>query len=324
MLRLLILFMFSQLANGYTDESINLLVRSVDTARIHRYCIEPTHLSNGRRVNISRFGWRTPFIASAVVDPCNISHLQQSLPSSLPANTMLILHEHNCRITRQVSNVQATFGRNLSLIIISERTNTRYTLTSTLSDTSVTIPTFILWKKDFQRMNDFYGNLSNTIELSVGYPPIMLKRFRPATLLMFVLVFVVLLVGNHWAADQFRRCKTEQHVNDASTLANSSSTVNQSDSSQIISKTDAVTSNESSDDLEPAIIPMTYCIVVFILLFAVTWLLLIYYFPNIMIYVLQSNSSFCRTFRKRDRCLSSSHVLHWRIFIVDLVFRSIN
>ena len=34
---------------------------------------------------------------------------------------------------------------------------------------------------------------------------------------------------------------------------------------------------------------MPYCVIVVILCFAVGWLLLIYYFPKVMIYILQGN-----------------------------------
>ena len=43
------------------------------------------------------------------------------------------------------------------------------------------------------------------IELSIDYPPEIPKKFRPAVLLMFLLVLFILICGNFWAADEFKR-----------------------------------------------------------------------------------------------------------------------
>ena len=291
----LIFFVLIHSALGYTDDSINLLVRTEPTSFVRRFCIELAKLPNDRIVNITSFGWYKPYLSSAAVNACNTTDLQDSLPVSFEPKTILILHEHNCKMTEHAWNVESLFGPNISLMIVSKRENTRYSLTYNITAMPVTITTMIFNEKDFVKMNQIYSNLSK-VQLSIDYPPEVSRKFRPATLLMFLLVFLVLLAGNFWAADEFKRLIEEKQV--VSTSMGSNSTLiptiqpaSSSANTQMISKLNSVTSEESKDHREPAVIPMTYCLIVFIFCFAVGWLLLIFYFPKVMIYVLQGKFS---------------------------------
>jgi hypothetical protein len=127
----------------------------------------------------------------------------------------------------------------------------------------------------------------------------MPKKFRPAVLLMFLLVLFILLCGNFWAADEFIRKIKNRDVNtqSESTSLNTSPIINDFQESNntpnetIIPKANNNTpiENRTPRNNEPAIIYMPYFIIALILCFAVGWLLLIYYFPKVMIYVLQGN-----------------------------------
>lgn len=263
--------------DGYTEESINLLVRSESTIPFRRFCIELAKLPNNRTVNISEFGWHQPFFADRAVNACNIYDLQTHLPSSFPSNTILVLYDSQCKITEHAWNVEQQFGENVSLIIVTKRTNTRYILTLNSTSMPVTIPTLIIWEKDFDQLNNSMFKEKN-LEFSIDFPPILIRKFRPATLLMFVLVFFVLLGGNLWAADEFKNRIREHHAEE---------------NAQSIS-TSPVVIKQNSDNVEPkepAVIPIGYCLIFFLLVFAVGWLLLIYYFPKVMIYILQGNDS---------------------------------
>lgn len=283
-----LLFSLPAFVNAYTDSSINLLVRSSPTSQGRRYCIELAKLPNNRVVNVTDFGWYRPYLASPSVNACNASDLQHSLPSALIGNRMLVVYEHDCKMTEHAWNVQQRFGDQIRLMILTNRTDTRYVLTLNSTAMPVTIPTSVFWLKDFDRLTGRYQNLSN-VEFSIGFPPNLSRKFRPATLLMFLLVFVVLIGGNFWAADEFRRRINEMHSHKShlSVISNDTPATGQSDSSQIVTKQNSVEPLSPSQDHEAAVIPMTYCIIVFILCFAVGWLLLIYYFPKVMIYVLQ-------------------------------------
>jgi hypothetical protein len=277
------LLLLSPSVHSYTDESINLLVRSISTSHIHRYCIELAKLPNGHTVNITNFGWHLPYLSSPSVNGCNISDLNTSLPSSFPSNTILILYEHQCKMTEHAWNVEQIFGQQISLMILTNRTNTRYELTYNTTAMPVSIPVLIFWKDDFIKLTNTYTDLNNT-QLSIDYPPDVSRKFRPAVLLMFLLVFIVLLCGNFWAADEFKSKIINENI-DANSHSPSSNRVPLTD--EIISKRNSVIPNGRSQNNEPAIIPMTCCVIVLIISFAVGWLLLIYFFPKVMIYILQ-------------------------------------
>ena len=304
-----LLLLLSPIVSAYTDDSINLLVRSSPTSQARRYCIELAKLPNNRVVNVTAFGWYNPYLASPSVNACNASDLQNSLPSSFSTNTMLIISEHDCKMTEHAWNVQQRFGEGIKLMILTNRTDTRYSLTLNSTAMPVSIPTLIFWTKDFNRLTNSYQNLSN-VELSIDFSPIIARRFRPATLLMFLLVLVVLLCGNFWAADEFRRRITEMHSRkiSLSVISNITAATDQPESSQIMAKQNAVAPTTPTEDHDPAVIPMTYCIIVFILCFAVGWLLLIYYFPKVMIYILQGTSYKHLTAQKPPRpiCITDS------------------
>jgi hypothetical protein len=291
MTRMIIFFLLllSPIVHSYTDESINLLVRSSTTSNIQRYCIELAKLPNGRIINITNFGWHIPYLASPSVNACNISDLNDSLPNSFSLNTILILYEHDCKMTEHAWNVEQQFGEQISLMIITNRTNTVYELTYNTTTMPVTIAVLIFWNNDFIDMNNKYSNISS-IELSIDYPPDISKKFRPATILMFLLVFIILLCGNFWAADEFKNKINNQKIdtnNQLSYIYTPSSIPNDRSLSQITIKRNSITSSEISQKKESAIIPMTYCVIFLMICFAVGWLLLLYYFPTVMIYILQ-------------------------------------
>jgi len=273
---LFFLLLLSPIVHSYTEDSINLLVRSSKTSNIQRYCIELAKLPNDRIINITNFGWHIPYLSSPSVNACNISDLNTSLPNTFSSNTILILYEHNCKITEHAWNVEQQYGQQISLMIITNRTNTIYELTYNTTTMPVTIPVLIFWNNDFIKMNNKYPNLSS-IELSINYPPDVSKKFRPAILLMFLLVFIILICGNFWAADEFKN-----------RINNQLSITDDQPSSQIITKQNSIIPNEIPQKKdESAVIPITYCVIILMICFAVGWLLLLYYFPTVMIYILQ-------------------------------------
>ncbi len=313
------LLLLPLMVQSYTQSAINLLVRSSTTSNVQRYCIELAKLPNGHVVNITTFGWHVPYLASPSVNACNISDLNNSFPNPFRSNTILILYEHECKMTEHAWNVEEQFGSEISLMIITNRTNTQYELTYNITTMPVSIPVLIFWQNDFIKMTTKYSNL-NSVELSIANPPDLSKKFRPAILLMFLLVCIVLLCGNFWAADEFKnKIKIEDtNPNNQSTNFNSSS------SSEIITKQNSIVPNEMSHETEPAIIPMTYCIIILIICFAVGWLLLLYYFPTVMIYILQGKSDLHSCLSKYIVNLSDcfSNVLYWCIYIFNILFRS--
>jgi hypothetical protein len=278
------------------DDSINLLVRSSTNSTTRRYCVELAKLPNGHTVNITGFGWHNPYIASPSVNACNRTDLQQSLPEKFPLNTILILSEHQCKMTEHAWNVQYQFGANISLMVLSNRTDVHYELTYNTTYMPVSIPVLIFWQNNFNKLKKIYDNISN-IEISINYAPELPKNFRPAVFLMFVLVLFILLCGNFWAADEFVRKIKNRHLNNhsESTSLNTSpisndhhnSATNNNHDNTTVPKPNTLKENQSPSNNEPAIIYMPYCIIAVILCFAVGWLLLIYYFPKVMIYILQ-------------------------------------
>ena len=311
--------LFCPMVFGYTDDSINLLARS-STARstIQRYCVELAKLPNGRTVNITGFGWHNPYLAPASVNACSIADIKEYLPPSFRPNTLLILTEHQCKMIEQAWNVQQRFGQQLSLMILTNQTNTQYDLSLNSSAMPVSIPVLIFWQNDFDRLSKFGGNNVSNVELSISYPLVLPKKFRPAVLLMFALVFVILLAGNAWAADEFRRKVSDQHLEThaessplntsdrSNQLENASDTErddqgNESTGNRIENSTRKNSIGTTPKNNEPAILAMPYCIIALILCFAVGWLLLIYYFPKVMIYVLQgkSTTTCCVSFVKK-------------------------
>jgi len=283
---------------SYTDDSINLLVRSSNQSTVRRYCVELAKLPNGHTVNITGFGWHFPYLASPSVNACNITDLANSLPRTFPLKTILIVYEHQCKMTEHAWNVEKLFTKNISLMIITNRTDTPYSLTYNTTTMPVSIPVLIFWQNDFNKINKTYNNISN-IELSIDYPLDMPKKFRPAVLLMFLLVLFILLCGNFWAADEFLRKIKNRNGNfqSESTSLNTSPIINDfQESNNIQNETimpkennNTHIENRTPRNNEPAIIYMPYFIIALILCFAVGWLLLIYYFPKVMIYILQGN-----------------------------------
>jgi hypothetical protein len=304
-----LLAFFGPMVLGYTDDSINLLARSsADRSTIRRYCVSLPKLPNDRSVNVTDFGWHRPYLASASVNACSIADIEQSLPPSFPLNTLLIVTEHRCKMTVQAWNVQLRFGSQISLMILTNRTDTEYDLSLNSSAMPVSIPVLIFWQNDFDRLSKFSGNNISNVDLSISYPVTLPKKLRPAVLLMFALVFLILLAGNAWAADEFRRKISDQHLetHDASSTLTASSRSNhlqnvsandqddQGNDSMGNGNENSTRKNSTSTtpkNNEPAIIAMPYCIIALILCFAVGWLLLIYYFPKVMIYVLQGEST---------------------------------
>jgi hypothetical protein len=283
-----------------TDDSINLLVRSSINSTARRYCVELAKLPNGHTVNITNFGWHNPYIASPSVNACNITDLKNSLPNIFPLKTLLILSEHQCKMTEHAWHVEQQYGENISLMILTNRTNTHYELTYNTTTMPVSIPVLIFWQKNFDKINTTYDNI-NYIEISIDYPLELPRKFRPAVLLMFLLVFVILICGNFWAADEFIRKIKNLNLNTHSESTSSTTTPISNDyrESSIYDNHDGITipisnpntpkENQPPSNNEPAIIYMPYCVIAVILCFAVAWLLLIFYFPKVMIYILQGN-----------------------------------
>ena len=166
----------------------------------------------------------------------------------------------------------------------------------------VSIPVLILSQNDWQKINQTYGN-PNNLQFSIDYGLVMPKKFRPAVLLMFALVLFILLCGNFWAADEFIRkisrrtldSESESTSLNPSPVSNNhhdhhqqqqpSTSHNQNETANPTESTPQ--ENKSPSNSEPAILAMPYCLIALLLCFAVGWLLLIYYFPKVMIYVLQ-------------------------------------
>ena len=305
------LFLFPSLVLSYSDQAINLLVRaSSSTSDYSRYCIELATLPNGGVVNVTNFGWYTPYLASSSIDPCDVVNLNQSLPHSFSANSMVILYEHNCKMTEHAWNVQRLFGSQISLMIITNRTDTQYELTLNATAMPVSIPVVVFLEDDFIKLKNRYPDF-NSMRLSIGFPPNDSRKFRPAILLMFLLVFVILLCGNFWAADEFRKKinpqktihetppDTPETPDTASSELNSPPIRTRRESfTQIVPKRNSVAPSEistsertpsapSQKKAEPALIPLTCCVIIIIICFAVGWLLLLYFFPKVMIYILQ-------------------------------------
>ncbi|CAF0983325.1 unnamed protein product [Adineta steineri] len=286
------------LING-DDESVNLLVRSSTEPNVRRYCVSVAKLPNGNTVNITGFGWHNPYITSPMVNGCNVTDLKNLLPNTFPLKTTIILYEHQCKMTEHAWNIESLFGKNISLMILTNRTNTNYELSYNKTAMPVSIPVLIFWINDFNKINKTYTNISN-IEISMNYAPVIEKKFRPAVLLMFLLVLFILLCGNFWAADEFVRKIKHRHTNkeNESESVNTSRTSNDNpdtisnNNPNIIaeSKINKNTNleNKTPSNNEPAIIYMPYCIIALLLVFAVGWLLLIFYFPKVMIYILQA------------------------------------
>jgi hypothetical protein len=293
---------------GYSDESINLLVRSSSESNIRRYCVDLAKLPNDHIINVTGFGWHNPYIASSSVNACNITDLNHSFPDPLPLHTLLILYEHECKITEHAWNVEQHFGEDISLMIISNRTNTHYELTYNTTAMPVAIPVLVFWQNDLDKINKIYNNNLTNIQISIDYPLVLPKKFRPAVLLMFILVFVILLGGNCWASDEFIR-KIKNHNLHSQTETSSCNTSpistalhdsisNNNQDEAIIPKPNPLKTNEIPKNSEPAIIYIPYCIIAVILCFAVGWLLLIFYFPKVMIYVLQGKYILLRSSNK--------------------------
>lgn len=279
----------------YTDSAINLLVRSSTSSDYYRYCIELAKLPNGQTVNVSDFGWYNPYLASSTIDACNATSLNTSLSSTLFSRTMLIIYKHGCTMTEQAWNVEQRFGQ-IALMIITDRQDTSYELTYNTTTMPVSIPVVMFLNSDFDNLKNRYENL-NSIQLSIDYPVDVGRKFRPAVLLMFLLVLVVLLCGNFWAGDEFKRIMKE-HDNDSSSQissTNSSPRVDETAPVQIVTKQNSPRLSEDSEEKKLAILPMTCCFIILMIFFAVGWLLLLYYFPQVMIYVLQGNPIICIT-----------------------------
>ena len=287
------LLLLPLIVHGYTDGSINLLVRSIGGSNVQRYCIELAQLPNGKTIDLPTFGWRKPVLSSPSIDACNASNLVQAFPQNLSSNTMLILYEHQCTITEQSWNVERSFGSRISLMIITERTNTQYELTYNATTMPVSIPVVVFWSIDFAKLTTRNSDF-NSVEFSIDNPPDTSSTFRPAILLMFLLVLIILICGNFWAADEFKkRIKQEDgNASESSSTANSSPrTLRRYErrGSEMMIRRNSVAPTEKLEKPEPAVIPMTYCIIGVIICSAVGWLLLLFYFPTVMIYILQGN-----------------------------------
>ena len=298
------IFLYFPLINCATEDSINLLVRSSVNSTVRRYCIELAALPNGHVIDIPAFGWHQPYLASSSVNACNISSLAEYLPASFPDRTLLILTEHQCKITEHAWHVEQRYKENISLMILTNRTNVHYELTYNTTAMPVAIPVLIFWLNDFYRVNQTYGNI-NELQMSISYPLVMPKKFRPSILLMFVLVFLILLGGNLWAADEFVRKiqKHHKYTRNLSTNSNATTTtttiqqpdspINNNGQSTALATTTTTenTNNQrtksTSSNNDPAFFSIHCCSIILLLVFAVGWLLLIYYFPKVMIYVLQ-------------------------------------
>lgn len=298
--------LFSPMIHGSTDDdddpSINLLVRSSVNSTNRRYCVQLAKLPNGHTVNVTGFDWHFPYIASPSVNGCNVTDIKQSLPSSFPLNTLLVLAEHQCKMTEQSWNIESVYGPNIILMILTNRTNTNYALTYNTTTMPVSIPVLIFWQKDYDRIENIYGNVSD-VQMTIIYAPDLPKKFRPAVLLMFVLVFCILLCGNFWAADEFVRKIKHRSLNThtESISSNDSTRSTHPPESTINNNVDPSTPATAAtrvlehapkrkptpSNSEPAILSMPYCIIGMILCFAIGWILLIYYFPKVMIYILQ-------------------------------------
>ena len=117
---IVLLLTFSPIVIGSDDDSINLLVRSSINSTIRRYCVDLATLPNGVTVNVTGFDWHIPYIASPAVNACNETDLKTSLPDSFAPHTLLILTEHQCKMTEHAWHVQDRYGEKISLMIFSK------------------------------------------------------------------------------------------------------------------------------------------------------------------------------------------------------------
>lgn len=288
--------LFLQIVIGYADNSVNLLVRSSNDTNVRRYCVALAKLPNGRTVNVTNFGWHFPYIASPSVNACNITDLADSLPRAFPERTVLIVYEHLCKITVHAWNVETLYGQNISLMILTNRTNTNYELSYNTTTMPVSITVLVFVQNDFNSVNKTYKNIEN-VEMSIDYAPILPRKFRPSVLLLFVLVLLILICGNLWAADEFIRKVQTINADNRSLSSNLNTTPATSDvQDNPIQEVTRPKSNAKNLDLnkmpsnsEPPVIYMSCYFIIFLLCFAVGWLLLIFYFPRVMIYILQGN-----------------------------------
>lgn len=288
--------LFLQIVIGYADNSVNLFVRSSNDTNVRRYCVALAKLPNGRTVNVTNFGWHFPYIASPSVNACNITDLADSLPRAFPERTVLIIYEHRCKITEHAWNVETLYGQNISLMILTNRTNTNYELSYNTTAMPVSITVLVFVQNDFNSVNKTYKNIEN-VEMSIDYAPILPRKFRPSVLLLFVLVLLILICGNLWAADEFIRKVQTINADNRSLSSNLNTTPATSDvQDNPIQEVTRPKSNAKNLDLnkmpsnsEPPVIYMSCYFIIFLLCFAVGWLLLIFYFPRVMIYILQGN-----------------------------------
>ncbi|UJR14001.1 hypothetical protein I4U23_001001 [Adineta vaga] len=297
------LFLCYPVVHCYTDEAINLLVHSNTASEDYRYCIELAKLPNGQTVNITDFGWYTPYLLSTTINACNLTNLNNSLPSSLPSKTMLIIYEHACTMTEQSWNIEQRYSQ-IALMIITERKDTSYELTYNSTTMPVSIPVLMFLSTDFNSMKNRFETLNN-IKLSIDYPVDTSRKFRPAILLMFLLVFVVLLCGNFWAADEFKKNMKDSNaiLSSQPSSADSTPRVDRTVPVQIVPKQNSPRLNNDSEEKGLAILPMTCCFIVLMIVFAVGWLLLLYFFPQVMIHILQA--MFCiSAFSSLTRCFN--------------------
>ncbi|CAF4806465.1 unnamed protein product, partial [Rotaria magnacalcarata] len=73
------------------------------------------------------------------------------------------------------------------------------------------------------KLNNKYRHLTD-IELSIAFPPDIMKTFRPGVLLMFLLILIILLFGNFWAADEFKNKLKDHNKNIDQELSNINAT----------------------------------------------------------------------------------------------------
>ncbi|CAF3687160.1 unnamed protein product [Adineta steineri] len=275
------------------DDAVNLLVRPVTNSDIYRYCVKLAVLPNGGTVNITNFGWYSPYLSETYIDACNITNLNNYLPNSFPSNTMIILYEHECTMTEHAWNIQTKYGQQITLMIITQRTDSVFQLTYDTTTMPVSIPVLIILDTDFNSMMNRYNN-PNNIQLSIDYAVITSNKVRPAILLLFLLILCIFLGGNFWAADEFKQnIKTKTNTTPV----------------QVITRQNSVAPNETLPTANGVpILPMTCCFIAVMICFAVGWLLLLYFFPQVMIYVLQV--MFCiSSFTCLTRCLNRASYL---------------
>lgn len=233
-------------------------------------------------------------------------------------------------MTEHAWHVEAQYGGNISLMVLSNRTGVTYELTYNTTAMPVSIPVLVFGQRDFNTINKTYGNVSQ-LGMTITYAPEMPKKFRPAILLMFLLVLLILLCGNFWAADEFiRKVKNKNLSTQSASPSSNASTLSAGNRDLITDDHPAeavepkpaeitIDKNQSPSNSEPAILYMPYCIIALILCFAVGWILLIYYFPKVMIYVLQGKQRRRRNHFHSKCSVYFSDVLHWRLFLIDIM-----